>query len=308
MRVLITGASGFIGTNLSSYLASRGHAVYRMVRHASAQRISYGVGEVVLGATEDSEGNDKTLLAIAPDVVCHLAMYGGNSGQTNVPEMFKTNVSGTRSMIDSSIGRGVKLFINFGSSSEYGTHNDRVDEGQLPQPHTMYGYTKLVGTMYASYMARTQDWMKITTLRIFSAFGPLERDCRFVPQVLKAAMSGTLPPLSNPLTARDFIYVDDVCSVVAMIIEGARSPQELYNVGTGIQTSLSTAVDHIKRYTGCNENPQWGTNPPRDLDPFFWRANPTRLIYDYGWKPRSFLNGVVNFAGWIREHPGVTFD
>lgn len=309
VRVLITGAAGFVGANLALHLAysDAGHDVHIMVRShdpEKAPRMRFVlpvVDDVHIGDVASTEDVRLIMRAVNPDWVFHCAMYGGNAGQDDPPEMFQTNVRGAIRMAEESARAGVRSFINCGSSSEYGLDNDHHPEHIVARPNTMYGWSKLAGTKYVGYMREMNTGTHFTTMRLFSAFGPMERDTRFIPQVLRGARIGALPPLSNAATARDFIYVEDVCLALVMAAE-LRLPEPIYNLGTRRQYTLGEAVEEIRTLLDCEDVPKWGTAPPRQLDPPAWVADNALLARDApDFKPRSFRDGVLDFSGWMDE-------
>ena len=125
-----------------------------------------------------------------------------------------------------------------------------------------------------------------------------------MPTLVIRGQKGELPPLVNPLIARDYIYADDV--VDAYLLAATTSGQEpgaVYNVGTGRQTSLAEVVDVARRVLDIPVEPDWGSMPDRVWDTSVWVADNRKIQAALGWQPRyTFEQGFRMMAQWFRAH------
>ena len=128
-----------------------------------------------------------------------------------------------------------------------------------------------------------------------------------MPALLAAAAGGLLPPLTNPATARDFVYVDDVCDAYLTAARlPPREPGRVFNVGTGVQTTLREVVELVRGMFGVPMAPAWSSMPARSWDTDTWCADTTRIRAELGWEPRhSLAMGLRAFAAWLDAHPEV---
>ena len=299
-RVLITGVTGFIGTNLARYMLARGHEVHGTTSVVQ-ERTNLPQGLRLHYADVRNAGGVQDMLEfVRPDFVFHCAALGGVRATRESPALFDVNVIGTKNLLDAAYNVGVKVFIHAGSSSEYGRENDGHLEQVVAHPTTPYGLSKLLATNYVTYYGSTQVKMRCHTLRIFNAYGPYEGADRFVASVVRGALSGALPPLNNPFSVRDFIYVEDVCAAFDKMAHGSGSIHPIVNLGRGTQMSLSMAVDRIRYLTGCTDTPQWNQEAP--CDSTHWRAEVRRLSDDVRVYPRTFDNGVSNYISWLYQN------
>jgi len=147
----------------------------------------------------------------------------------------------------------------------------------------------------------------VPTLRLYSAYGPWEEPTRLLPTLIVRAREGTLPPLADPDVARDFVHVDDVveaCCLAATHRGGELGP--VYNVGTGVQTTLREVVDEARRAMGVAEEPRWATMPRRRWDTAVWVSDARKIRSELGWQPRyTFPRGFRHFARWFEDRPDV---
>ena len=301
-KALVTGAAGFVGAVVARRLREDGHDVHLLVRPESdpwrlegvdAERHTIDLNDGALG---------ETLRAVRPDWVFHLAEHGAYSSQTDWRRMVDVNVTGTMHLVEALLELGFEAFVNAGSSSEYGftDHAPREDEPAEPNGH--YALTKLSQTLYCRLSARQHD-VPITTLRLYSVYGPYEEPTRLVPTLIARGLDGELPPLVAPDIARDFVYTDDVAD--AFVAAASHTDVErgaIYNVGTGRQTTLREAVAIARETLGIEAAPQWDSMTSREWDTTTWVANAEKAERELGWKARvPFEEGFRRFTRFIRD-------
>jgi nucleoside-diphosphate-sugar epimerase len=308
-RVLVTGATGFIGANLAHRLVRDGHEVHLLVRPAEARRrIDSLASQVFLheSALQQRARVEKIVRTIDPQWVFHLAAYGSYSSQRHVQTIVTTNYNGTVNLVEACLKTNFEVFVNAGSSSEYGYTDHAPPESELPKPNSHYAATKAAATLYCGFIAQQQE-RRLPTLRLYSVFGPWEDPTRLVPTLLICGLRGELPPLVSPKISRDFVYVDD--AVEAFVLTAQRSTNEfgpVFNVGTGVQTTLQQLVELVRRQFAISAEPKWGSMPDRDWDTDFWISDSTRIRDTIGWKNTFDLEeGLRKFTGWLTSDPDI---
>jgi dolichol-phosphate mannosyltransferase len=305
-RVFVTGASGFVGANLVRRLLRDGHEVHILLRNPNPWRLQDVATDlrVHLGDMRNLPELQQTITEIQPDWIFHLAAYGAYSWQTDRSLMFDTNVIGATNLVDTYLTSGSQVFVNAGSSSEYGFKDHAPAETELPEPNSNYAVTKASATLFCQSNARASG-RPIPTLRLYSVFGPYEEPRRLIPSLIVRGLSGELPPLTRPEVARDFIYVDDVTEAfLAIATETICDNGAVYNVGTGKQTSLREIVDLARRVMNIAATPAWESMPDRVWDTSVWLADNTKIRRELGWQPQvSLEDGLRKTIGWFQEHP-----
>jgi nucleoside-diphosphate-sugar epimerase len=307
-RVLLTGATGFVGANLARRLLADGHELHLSVRPESRRwRIEGIEGRVRVHAADLCAGDSVQRLVsdVRPEWIFHLAAYGSYSSQTDVDRMVATNVAATIHLVEACARAGFEAFLHAGSSSEYGYKDHAPPEDEWLEPNSHYAVTKASATHFCRYTAQKQN-LPITTLRLYSVYGPYEEPTRFLPTLIREGLAGRLPPLVNPDVARDFVFTEDVVEAFRLAAEKATAiPRgSVYNVGTGVQTSIRQVVELARRTLGVSEEPRWGSMPDRQWDTGVWIADNRKIDRELGWRPRvSFAEGFGKMAEWLREHP-----
>ena len=306
-RVVVTGGTGFVGANLVRRLIADGHQTHLLVRPEFASwridsiRDRITTHEISLS---DADAVTSALRAIEPAWIFHLAAYGAYSWQTDEAQMHETNVVGTQNLLRAALDAGVESFVNTGSSSEYGRQDHAPAETEPVSPDTPYAKTKSIATAMGLLVAEMHE-MRVYSLRLYSAYGPFEDPRRFLPSLIVHGRRGRFPTLVSPQTARDFVHVDDVVDACLLAAQrGHGEPGAIYNVGTGVQTTMSEAVEVARRVLSIPDEPQWGSMPARVWDTDTWVADSRKIRTELGWEPRStFEDGFRQMAAWLDEHP-----
>ncbi|MHB8612750.1 MAG: NAD-dependent epimerase/dehydratase family protein [Candidatus Dormibacteraceae bacterium] len=307
-RALVTGGTGFVGSNLVRHLLRAGHDVGLLVRQGHDPWRLVDVSERVRWIATNLESRDLVAAAVAdfrPQWVFHLAAHGAYSWQRDPQSILKTNVLGTANLLDACLEAGFEAFVNTGSSSEYGFKDHAPREDEALEPSSTYAVAKAAATLYCSQAARAAS-APVATVRLYSVYGSWEEPQRFIPQLVARGMEGRLPLLANPDTARDYIYVSDVCDAYLSLARGPVEPGSIFNLGTGVQTTLRQAVETARQVLGITTKPAWRSMPGRGWDTNTWVADSSLIKERLGWSPRVDLaKGVRLTADWLRDNPGL---
>jgi len=306
-RAVVTGATGFVGANLARRLLAEGHEVHLLARPGHAPwRIEAIKADVRLHVLNLGEAGAlaRVVADIRPEWVFHLAAHGAYSWQTDLARMIQTNVIETVNLVEACLRAGFEAFVNTGSSSEYGYKDHAPPETEWLEPNSHYAVSKASATLFCRYTAQSAR-AHIPTLRLYSVYGPYEDPNRLIPTIIARGLKGELPPLASPDVARDYVYVEDVCD--AYLLAAAAPDQEpgaVYNVGTGVQTTIRRVVEVARRAMRIEAEPQWGTMPNRQWDTNVWLADNRKIRAALGWSPKfDFERGFEKTVEWFRQSP-----
>jgi UDP-N-acetylglucosamine 4-epimerase len=279
---LVTGAAGFIGSNLCAHLLAAGETVVGLDNFATGSRANIDriTAEAARrfhfleGSILDRALLDRALAGVA--TVVHLA------AQVSVQQSFedvahtnRINVEGFLATHAAAAAAAVRRFVYASSCAVYGDNPDLpLSEDARPRPLSPYAVSKLVDEHYAAALALRAPEMDAVGLRFFNIYGPWQDHrggyAAVIPRWIDAVIRGERPVLFGDGGAtRDFCFVGDLAAVIARIgREGVAGERRVLNVGTGVGTSLIELYRTIERVLQTR-----GIAPPRggpDFQP--WRA------------------------------------
>lgn len=305
MRVLITGATGFVGACLTRRLLELGHEIHVFVRPESSMwRIASIATELILHDVDlrDTQDVSRAVMTIRPEYVFHLAVYGGFSFQQNIESIYASNLLGTINLVHACEKTDFKLFVNTGSSSEYGLKVPPMKECDILEPVGDYAVSKAAATLFCRSEA-SQKNLPIITLRVFSPYGPWDDPKRLIPYVISSLLNKKIPALSNPASVRDYIFIDDVIKAYLAVMSAPVIPGAIYNVGSGWQTSIGDVVTKITTFIGNGITPVWGARETLRPEPANWMADIHALKSHCNWQPATGLDdGLQNTIDWMKTN------
>ncbi len=301
-RVLITGGSGFVGACLARDHIAAGHDVHLILRRESnLWRLAGLEGRYAVSWADlrDAQAVQAAVDAARPEVVYHLAAHGVYPFQKNRSAILASNLLGTANLLDALDGHDYQALINVGSSSEYG-HKDRpMREADRLEPRTDYAVAKAAATLLCQ--AEAYKGRPVTTVRIFSAYGPWEEPSRLVPWVMACCLRGEGPRITAPGQPRDFIYVDDVVDLLKLAAALPQVRGQILHAGTGRQHTVRDMVETIVSVCSAGRvRAECAPPSPSPDEPRAWVASIARSTELTGWQPRYDLPaGVARMWAWF---------
>jgi nucleoside-diphosphate-sugar epimerase len=163
-----------------------------------------------------AEDVDRIINQVKPTVIYHLATHGAYHYQNDAEAILQINVMGLWNLVRACNRVGYDLFVNTGSSSEYGNKEYAMRETDLPDPKSFYAVAKTAQSLLCQHVGRTQP-SNIVTLRLFSVFGAYEEPKRLIPNLMMAALNDAPIEMVSPQTVRDFIHIDDVVDIYLQV-------------------------------------------------------------------------------------------
>lgn len=305
-RVLVSGASGFVGANLIRRLLRDDHEVHIVMTDPAPRWRLTDVADSVrihIGDLSDRDAVRRIMATVRPEWLFHLATHGAYSWQTDVARIVRTNVEGSISLLDAAIDAGVEAFVQAGSSSEYGFKDHAPSESEALQPNSVYAVAKAAATHYCQFRAR-RSGVHAVTARLYSVYGPYEEPTRLVPTLLSFGLQGKLPPLVHPMIARDFVYVDDAVEAMLRMAAKTELPRGLvFNVCTGVQTTLAEVVATAESLLNLTVESEWSSMAARSWDTETWVGDPSSAQRLLGWRAGTdFRSGLERTLAWLTEN------
>jgi nucleoside-diphosphate-sugar epimerase len=291
MRVVVTGAAGFVGSHLCERLVAGGHEVIgldafipyypRAVKERNLTRLR-DERRFALVEADLCEADMRPVVADAEAVIHAAAMPGNVWDQFDL--YVACNVTGTQRLLEAMRVTGqlsARRLLHISTSSVYGTEA-RGDESMPLRPVSPYGITKLAGEQLARAYGTTFA-MPVVVVRYFSLYGPRQRPDMAYPRFIDALLH------DRPITiegdgeqTRGNTYIDHAVTGAVLALERGRAG-EIYNIGGGVPISLNAALALLEQYTGRQARRQHA--PPRPGDQHHTLADITKARQHLGYEP-----------------------
>ncbi len=302
--ILVTGASGFIGANLFKMLAVYRHDVFAVVRQEKGWRLAEIDDEHIITVDLNDSAATKNLInSIKPKTIFDFVAYGAYSFEEDAALIYQTNFQSLVNVVSLLSTHSIAAYIHAGSSSEYGLNCAAPLESDRCEPNSHYAVSKVSAETYLRYMGKERRFPAIS-LRLYSIYGSLEDSSRLIPNLLRHALAGKLPPFVDPNTSRDFLYIKDACA--AFIMAATKIQPDIYgetfNIGSGIKITIRELAEMTRAEFNVTEEPQYSKMEGRAWDLQDWYANPGKAKNILGWIPKTDLKtGLKATAEWVRQ-------
>ena len=306
-KIVITGASGFVGANLAQNLSKTKHQIHVLTRKNSKLwrlediKTKLNIHKVTL---DNSKALKKKLLEIEPKFVFHCATYGVLPFQTNFSKLIKTNLIGTYNLLQAleECNKLLKL-VNLDSSFVYGKKNNSIKENQIAEPITPYGIVKLSQTNLVRYYSVKRKIPSIT-MRLFTPFGRFDQPGRLITDIMKSLITKKPLTLFSPYSKRDFIHINDVINALILASNSPFKNGEIFNVGSGKYYSVKEFVTLASKVSKTKINVNW-KNKQREFDKLGGNgyANIRKISENLGWRPKiTIQEGLLESYKWYKKN------
>jgi nucleoside-diphosphate-sugar epimerase len=299
MRILVTGASGFVGSCLLDRLARSGsHELHSLQRHAAGRGDLTSTPDAVTPAKtticdlRDPAATKSAIREIQPEVVIHLAAISSVSYSYDHPnEVMDVNLSGTINLAESCRldNPGLKHFLFASTSEIYGNGPVPKREDTPPLPNSPYSVSKLAAEKYLFYLWQASRF-PVTILRAFNTYGRRDNSDYLVERTIVQMLSGDVVRLGAPTPARDLLYIDDLVNAYKACLSNPQvSIGEAFNFCTGEAVTVESLAEKLRDIIGFRGQILWNTVPLRPLDIQVMQGDPGKATSLLGWEPTVTL-------------------
>lgn len=310
MKILVTGAAGFIGSHMAEKLKGMGHDVIGVdhfspyypvqLKKRNAQELE--AQNIPLVDMDLREKANYHSLPDQVDMIYHFAAHPGNSATSSFQDYFSNNVLATQMLIDYCESCVVPPFIvNISTSSVYGLEA-ACPETTAPAPVSWYGVTKLAAEQLV--MAKVRSGMlQGTSMRLYSVYGPRERPDKLYSLLISCGIEQHSFPLflGSEHHLRSFTYVGDSVEGLSRITERREVCNgEIYNLGSEVEYSTAEGISIVEKILGTRI--QKKIMPPRQGDQLRTKAQIGKARRDLDYHPVTDLHtGLEAQISWFRE-------
>lgn len=301
-RVLVVGASGFIGRWVAKSLSDQAADLWLLARNEDRMNAisqEYEIKGKVIIADLDQAGSFRNVYAeIRPNITFNLSGYGVLRQENDEEIARQVNVDLVEEMAviiakeGESKWHGLR-FVHVGSGFEYGPVRQVITESTKCRPTTVYGKTKLAGTRKVQEISRLKGFRAVTA-RLFTIYGPGENSNRLLPSIMKTAKSEKPLKLTKGGQKRDFTYVEDVAAGLLKLGLVHDVSGGVINLATGKLTSVRDFVECAKTLCGIESaRLLYGAIPYRDNEVWQGAVDVSLFKHLVGWLPScSILQGI----------------
>ena len=304
VRVLITGATGFIGSHLAERLVAEGAEVTLAIEpRASKANVASILDKVRICEVDlrDGETIQHLTREFQPSKVYHLAAVGVTEPGIDPRLTVQVNVMGTLNLLDALNETDCDCFVNTGTCYEYGHNIPPMHEDQMVDPINAYAASKSAAWLFCNMYHRTRGY-PIVTVRPFTVYGPRQSERALIPQTILSALRGEDFAMTGGEQTRDFTYVDDVVEGYIRAALSEKAIGQTINLGAGEERPIKDAALKLLELMGNPVKPLIGELPYRPGDIRRLYADSSKARELLGWRPQTGLeDGLRKTIEWYTE-------
>ena len=318
MKVLVTGAEGFIGSHLTELLLKKNYDVTALAQYNSFNDLGW--------LERISKEDNKRLNIISGDIrdpffchnltkdveiVFHLAALIAIPFSYLAPESyFETNAKGTLNICDSCVKNNVQRLIVTSTSEVYGTAEYvPIDENHPLNAQSPYSASKIAADAISTSFFNSFD-LPVTIARPFNTFGPRQSARAIIPNIISQILSDNeFLKVGDTSPTRDFTFVQDTCQAFLEIANSKKTIGETINIGTNVEISINDLITLIKDITGSNIQikQEEKRKRPKKSEVFRLVCDSTKLKELTGFNPDTSLkDGLIETVEWFSLPENLT--
>lgn len=294
-RVLLTGAGGFVGRQVSEALITRGFEVHAVSqRERTDDRLTWHTVDLL-----DSTSLEDLVAGLRPTRLIHLAWYT-EPGEYWQSQQNLAWLKASVKLLESFARHGGERVVLAGTCAEYDWNYGYCVEDTTPcKARSLYAAAKLALHDVATAFARTAD-LRVAWARIFFPFGPYEHPERLVPSVIRALLEGNRAACSDGEQIRDFVYVRDAANALVALLDHEFCGD--VNIASGRPVLLKDLVNLIADKLNARNRVDFGRRARQGSEPPLLLADVSRLKDVIGWAPSYDLDtGIEETIAWWRQ-------
>jgi UDP-glucose 4-epimerase len=299
MRAIVTGGAGFIGSHVAGALVARGDEVHVLDDLSKGKRENVPAGAELHVA--DIRDPDAVFDAVRPEAVLHLAAQADVRVSVERPGFdADVNVVGTVRILEASRRHGAHVVFASTGGAIYGECDGPAPEDAPRRPLAPYGTSKLCGEEYLQTYNRLYGTRHVS-LRFGNVYGPRQEphgEAGVVAIFMGLLRDGGTPRIfGDGRQTRDYVYAPDVADAVLRALDHDGG---VFNVGTGIETSVLELYAAIQVATGIDRDPEF--DPPRAGELQRSVLDVSLAARELGWRPETMLaDGLAATWDWVRS-------
>ncbi len=288
MRILVTGAGGFLGAAIVRAALADGHDVVATIRRPAArlQDVAKSIRTLTLDLT-DHAAIGPALAGIGADVVIHTA-WAGLSGLERGDLIQFDQVEICWRLVCAAADAGASKFVGIGSQDEYGPIEGPIDEYVLPRPISAYGAAKHAAAMLAARAADASG-IDFAWMRVFALYGTDDSPNWLIPSITRQLREGKVPHTTQGTQRWDYLHVDDAARGVLATVTTPRATGT-FNLSSGMPVTVRSVIERLRDLAAPGLELRFGEVPFGPNQIMHMEGVNNRLRSITGWAPRILLD------------------
>lgn len=300
-KVIITGATSFIGMELINKLLEKDYKVYAIVRSNSDKAgLLPKVDNLVIKKLDMQDyGSLSSIIDEQCDIFFSLAWNGTRGDTRHNYELQKSNYESSMLSVNESLKLGCKYIISAGSQAEYGNINGMINEDSICNPNTEYGKYKLK-FYYDAYKLCKDKGIHFKEPRFFSLYGAGDYEGTMIISILRDMLADRECKLTKCIQMWDFLYISDAINGLISLIEN-NCEDGIYNFGSGDTRELKEFILEMYEITKSKSKLSFGAVPYPSTGMVSIYPSIDKLKNETGWKPEiSFQDGIKKIINVLK--------
>ncbi|MCZ4507268.1 dTDP-glucose 4,6-dehydratase [Streptomyces phaeochromogenes] len=313
MRILVTGAAGFIGSHFVRNVLEGSYSGWEDAQVTALDKLTYAGNRDNLPASHErlvfvrGDVCDRKLLReLVPghDAVVHFAAETHvDRSLEGAGDFFRTNVLGTQTLLDAVLDSGVERVVHVSTDEVYGS----IDEGSWTEewplaPNSPYAASKAGSDLVARAYWRSHG-VDLSITRCSNNYGPYQHPEKLIPLFVTNLLEGRRVPLyGEGANVREWLHVDDHCRGIHLVLNQGRAG-EIYNIGGGNERTNLAITEQLLELTGAGAEAIQRV-PDRKAHDLRYSIEETKIREELGYAPRiGFEQGLADTVAWYRDNP-----
>ncbi|HVA06302.1 MAG TPA: NAD-dependent epimerase/dehydratase family protein [Acidimicrobiales bacterium] len=305
-RVLVTGATGFLGSHVVTRLVAEDAEVFGVsssVSSVAPERLDGVLDHMVLleANLRDASSLTEVVRVARPELVIHQAAFTHvGKSFTRIDENIQTNIQGTANLLLALDGK-YERFVNIGSGDVYGDAPVPFTEDGPVRPASPYAVSKYAAERFCRMFHVAYGW-PIVCLRPFNVYGPQQSPDRIIPELIISALRGRDLKMTEGKQSREFMYVDDVADLFVRALTQPGIDGEVINVSRGEEVTIREVAETVLELMGNPVRALFGALDYRPTE--IWRmfGDNTKARELLDWTPATTLtDGLQRTIAWYRS-------
>jgi dTDP-glucose 4,6-dehydratase len=287
-KILIVGGTGFVGYHLAKEAVKKGFEVSSLsknnpVKKRYLKKVKYIIADIA---------NKKSINKIIRDDFQYVVNLAGYVDHTDEIKTYRSHYLGCKNISNYFLKKNIKLFVQVGSSMEYGLSKSPQKEDFKCKPKSIYGKAKFLATKYLLNLYKKKKF-PVTIVRLYQVYGPYQDLNRFMPVVINSCKKNKDFPCSHGRQYRDFLYIDDLIDAIFLILRNPKATGEIFNIGSGKPLKIRNIIKKILSYYRSGK-PQFGEIKLRKEEQMKIYPDIFKARRTLNWKPKiNFLEMVI---------------